>query len=483
VLLVEAGPDYLSSEAPQELRFPNSLLIFKPENSSFWSPKIKARFTTAQQTSPGYIRGRGVGGSSAINGMVAIRGMADDYDGWAENGCVGWSWRDVLGSFIRLEADLDYGGEPYHGRGGPLPIYRIPVEKWGPLSQAVREASLDLGYGWADDHNAPDTTGLSPFAINGRNGVRVSTADAYLEPARKRQNLVILGNTLVNRIVFDGRKARGISAYTSQGTQNFESKEVILCAGAVHSPAILMRSGIGPSDQLRALGIQTVYDAFAVGRNLGDHPGIDLHVQLKPEARVADPRNRHVDCCIRYSSGISGAGKNDMILAPWNVGEDAASGTLMLSEFEALSRGFLHLESASPEVDPVLDFRMLSERSDMLRMRNGMRRLLELAHHQAVGRTAERMYFDSTRKNLSVEPTDEEIDAWLMASCDTAGHPSGTCRMGNPNDPRSVVDPECRVVGLDGIRVCDASIMPSPPRANNHLSCVMIGEHLAAKLA
>ncbi len=483
VLLVEAGPDYRSSEAPPELRLLNTLLIFKPENAALWWSGIKARFTTAQQVSPGYMRGRGVGGSSAINGMVAIRGTTDDYDRWVEKGCAGWEWRDVLRSFVRLEDDVDFGDAPYHGHGGPVPIYRTLIDQWGPLNQAVREVALDLGHGWAEDHNAPDTTGVSPFAINGRDGVRVSTADAYLEIARKRPNLSIMGDALVDRIMFEGHKAKGIRARLPQGWTKFDSREVVLCAGAVHSPAILMRSGVGPAGQLRALGIPIVHDAPAVGQNLSDHPSVDLNVQLKPEARVPNPTNRHVDCCIRYSSGLDGAGKNDMIFIPWNLGGgDTAVGQLMLSQFETFSRGALTIESPDPDVDPTLDFHFLSDERDLTRMRDGMRRLIQMAHHQAITRIAEKVYFDSSRESLNLEPSDEEIDRWLMARCDTAGHPCGTCCMGSPSDPDSVVDPDCRVIGVEGVRVADASIMPDAPRANNHLSCVMIGEHLAAKL-
>jgi 5-(hydroxymethyl)furfural/furfural oxidase len=492
VLLIEAGPDYTSAEAPPELRLLNTLLIFKPENARLWWSGIKAKYTTAQQVSPGYPRGRGVGGSSAINAMAAIRGTPEDYDGWAERGCAGWSWPETLKSFIRLESDLDFGSESYHGRSGPIPIYREPVDQWGPLNRAVREAALDMGHHWADDHNAPGTTGVSPFAINARKGVRVSTADAYLEPARKRSNFSVIGDALVDRIFFEGTVAKGVRLRTSKGWSTFESNEIILCAGAVHSPAILMRSGVGPRESLSKLGIPVICDSPGVGQNLGDHPGVDATIELKPESRAASPVSRHVNCCVRYSSGREVAGANDMIFIPWNLGKDDRSGGLTLSQFRVFSRGVLYLDSADPEVDPVLDFRLLSDHRDLTRMRDGMRKLLELAAHRAITRTAEKIHFEvsytegsevSQRNDLSLDPSDEEIGNWLLANCSTTGHPSGTCCMGNPNDPGTVVDPECRVKGVSGVRICDASIFPAPPRANNHLTCVMVGEHLAAMLA
>jgi choline dehydrogenase len=415
--------------------------------------------------------------------MAAIRGLPEDYDRWAADGCRGWAWDDVLPAFMRLEDDLDFGDAPYHGRGGPIPISRVPRAAWGPLSEVVGVAALELGYGWADDHNRPDTTGVSPFAINGRDGVRVSTSDAYLEPARQRPNLTIMGATLVDRVLFSGQRATGIRARTQQGWTELEADEIVLCAGAIYSPAILMRSGVGPADHLQALGIPIVYDVPTVGHNLSDHAAVDLCVDLKPEGRVASPQDRHVNCCVRYSSGLAGAGLNDMIIIPWNLdGSDRGRGTITLSQFRTFSRGTLRLESPAPEADPVLDLRLLSDDRDLVRMRDGVKRLAQLARHPAVSRLAEAVSFESSQEPLGLEASDEEIDTWLMTNCATTGHPCGTCRMGARDSARAVVDPACRVIGVEGLRIADAAIMPEVPRANNHLSCVMVAEHLAAML-
>ena len=210
VLLLEAGLDYHSKDAPPEMQSPNGFLILQEEMfQKYGWPGLMSRWTEVQEPSL-YWRGRGVGGSSAINGMVAIRGIPEDFDGWTELGCTGWSSKEVLSSFIRLEDDLDYGDEPYHGRGGPIPISRTPLEEWCPLDLALREAALDLGYGWADDYNAPGSMGVSPVAMNIRDGVRASTNDTYLESARARNNLEIIGDALVDCVEFEGQRATGV---------------------------------------------------------------------------------------------------------------------------------------------------------------------------------------------------------------------------------------------------------------------------------
>jgi len=204
-----------------------------------------------------------MGGSSAINGQIAIRGMLEDFDIWAGQGCAGWSGQEVLPAFIRLENDLDFGDKAYHGRSGPIPIYRAPREKWGAVDKSLCDAALDLGYGWAEDHNAPGATGVSPYAINSLNGVRVSTNDGYLEPARDRPNLTIQGETVVGCVCFDGQRSTGVRAITPDGWREYQARETIVACGAVHSPGVLIRSGLGPAEQLQALGMQVPAAVYA----------------------------------------------------------------------------------------------------------------------------------------------------------------------------------------------------------------------------
>lgn len=485
VLLLEAGPDYRTAETPEAMRIPNATGLQQlPEFATYRWPRLLARRSDAQEPLP-YIRGRGLGGSSAVNGQVAIRGVPEDFDWWAAEGCAGWSSADVLPAFRRLEDDLDFGDAPWHGQGGPIPVYRAPREAWGAVDQALGEAALELGYSWADDHNAPDSDGVSPYAINSRAGVRVSTNDGYLEPARERPNLTIRGNVLVDCVLFDGDRAIGVRARYDGAWVEFHAREVVLCAGAIHSPAILLRSGVGPAAALRDLGIAPVRD-LPVGAGLIDHPAISFTLHLRPEARATTTAMRTTSCCVRYSSGLAGAGRNDMLIRGWNVGgHDEASlarGLLMVSAFQTFSRGELHLASPDPDDDPIVDFRMLNDARDMVRMRDGVRRLWDIVRQPAVTTITESIAQGDTINRVLSNPLDTTaLDTWLLANCHDVAHAAGTCRMGAATDPRAVVTPDCRVIGLHGLRVLDAAIMPEMVRANLHLTIVMMAEHAAAR--
>jgi choline dehydrogenase len=485
VLLFEAGPDYRTADMPLAMRSPNLGRIFDAERFlPFQYPALQARRSAAQQPRP-FMRGRGVGGSSAINAQLAIRGLPADFDGWAAQGCVGWAWTDVLPTFIRLEDDADFGDVPYHGQGGPIPIRRAPQAQWGPVERARRDAALALGYGWANDHNAPETTGVSPYANNCRADVRVSTNDAYLEPARSRPNLTIWGDALVDRVCFDGHRASGVRVRTAEGWTEVAGRAVIVSAGAIHSPAILLRSGIGPAADVRALGIDLVRDA-PVGQNLGEHAGLPLLLRLVPTARAASPDIRFSNCCVRYDSGLAGTGPNDMFMLSGNVtGDDGtglATGLLLVAVYQTFSRGHLRLASVDPAVDPEVDFRLLTDERDLTRLRDGAAHLWAILHHPAVGAITAEIVGRTTGQVVTNLPRGTDLDAWLLEEVNDVLHPVGTCRMGAVDDPRSVVDPQCRVIGVEGLRVIDASVMPDVPRANTHLTTVMIAEHLAACL-
>lgn len=490
VLLLEAGPDYRSSEQPREMKLANPAgIILAPENlQKFMWGALKARRTDIQPAML-YWRGRGLGGSSAVNGQIAIRGMLDDFDIWAREGCVGWSGAEVLPYFIKLEDDLDFGSAPYHGRSGPIPVMRTPPDEWGGVDKALRDACLGLGYGWCDDHNAPDGTGVSPYAMNRRNDARVSTNDAYLERARDRDNLRIIGDALVDSIEFDGRAAVAIRVRTPEGWQRIEGGEILLCAGAIHSPAILMRSGVGPVDDLRELGIRVVAD-LPVGRDLIDHPMIAMSMALKESARCRTIEARHTNCAVRYDSGLGGAGHNDMFLLAMNLlgysEENLRYGFVWMTAYQTYSRGVLSITSRNPEIDPDLRFRMMSDERDLVRMRDGMRRLQDLARQPAIAAIAERVSFGNplliTQGRSELPPDGTALDEWMMANCFDSQHGAGTCRMGPASNPRSVVDPDCRVLGLERLRVIDCSVMPEIVRANTHLSTVMIAEKMADRI-
>jgi len=505
VLLLEAGPDYRSGEAPAAMGSHNhgEILLGEAYREAYQWPGLAARRTERQEAAP-FVRGRGVGGSSTINGLIGLRGEMEDFDRWAALGCAGWSGREVLPSFVRMEDDLDFGDAPHHGRGGPVPLCRAPLEEWGAVDLALREAAVGLGYGWAEDYHAPGSTGVSPVALTVRDDRRVSTNDGYLEPARGRGNLTIVGGALVERVEFEEdageggvggrRRAVGVRVGRLEGVEGegtvLRGREILLCAGAVHSPAILMRSGIGPRDVLEAAGVRRVVELAGVGRNLRDHPTVGMHLKLRPGARAGGPHARRTNCCVRYSSGLAGAGQNDMLMASCNVfgieGEALERGVIVVSVFQAFSQGELRITSPDAQVEPVIEERMLSDRRDLDRLRDGVRRLFAVAGHPAVEEIAEEIslgdLYGESGAGVDASVSDAALDRWLLEACIDCFHIVGTCRMGAVEDPATVVDSECRVVGVDGLRVIDASIMPEVPRANTHLTTVMIGEHMAERL-
>jgi choline dehydrogenase len=483
VLLLEAGPDWRAADAPPAMRTANPYAILEPVFARFHWPALTARRTPEQAPRP-YWRGRGLGGSSAMNSQLAIRALPDDFDRWAAAGCRGWAWEDVLDAHRRLEDDRDFGDRPYHGRGGPIPIRRLPEGQWGAVDHALAEAATTTAEPWADDHNAPGSTGVSPYALNAGDDGRVSTADGYLEPARGRPNLTIRGEALVDRVRVVGGRAVGVVVRTAGGAEAIDAGEVILCAGAIHTPAILLRSGIGPADELRGLGITVEADLAGVGRRLTEHPSVFVDLELRGEARAASVDQRHSAVVVRSSSGDAGSGDNDLILIPNNLrGYDAGAlgqGCLYVGVYESWSEGSVTLRSAEPTDDPVVELRMLTDERDLRRLRDGARRLFELCASPPFQRIARRVLVDDDGRTPADLGDDRALDAWMRATCTDHQHPAGTCRMGDPADPATVVTPDCRVVGVDGLRVVDASVMPASPRANTHVTCVAIGEHAAA---
>ena len=483
VLLLEAGRDFTTAETPEHIRIPNPLRAIGDDNYRY--PKLMARRTERQEPKLLW-RGRAIGGSSTINGQIAIRGIPDDFADWERLGATGWGWDAVLPYFNKLEADGDYGDAPYHGNCGPIPVYRAPVDKWGHVDRAVMKAGLALGYPWCPDHNAPEGTGVSPYAINSRAGLRISTNDGYLEPARDRANLTIVGDAIVDTLTFEGNRphASGVTVRVSGGAARTvrARRDVLMCAGAIHSPAILQRSGIGPGEWLGPLGIKVVADR-PVGKHLLDHPILSVLLDLREGFQASTLAHRHTNCCIRYSSGLAGAGINDMIVIAGNLRPASDGGTararVAVSAFEALSEGTVRIATRDPAIDPQVDERMLSHDSDLVRMRDGVERLRDLCRHPEVQAISTRATYGVTGRSIEEPFSPAELEEWMFAECSDAQHASGTCRMGAADAPTSVVDPECRVIGVSGLRVIDASVMPTVVRANTHFTTVMIAEKMA----
>lgn len=492
VLLLEAGRDWRAAEAPHALRSANIIpFMHDPAHQAEWQwPGLMTR-RTALQEPKFYWRGKAMGGSSTVNAQIAIRGVPAAFDAWAEAGCEGWSARDVLPIFDAIEDDADTAAAPGIRQGGPLPVYRMPQDRWGAVDRALRDAALAAGHPWKADLNAPEGEGVSCYPINIRDGRRITTNDAYLEPARRRANLEIRGEALVDRVLFDGRRARGVRVRFGQGAwEEVAGREVVLCAGAIHSPAILLRSGIGPAADLAALGIPVLHGLPEVGRNLMDHPILRATIALKPGHRARGRDARHTNCCVTYSSGLAGGGERDMILIAFNHrgltedGEPSATGAIGLSLYDAFSRGSVRLASADPDAHPVVEENMLDHPADRLRMRDGVQRLARLTALPPLTAIAERITFCDTGLSLpeAAALPAADLDRLMLQQAGDIQHAAGTCRMTAHEDPRGVVDPDLRVRGVEGLRVADAAIMPADCRANLHFTCVMIGEALARRM-
>jgi choline dehydrogenase len=491
VLLLEAGRDWRSAEAPPALRSSNIIpFMHERQHQLAWQwPELHTRRSRAQAPKY-YWRGRTMGGSSTVNAQIAIWGVGDAFDAWAEAGCEGWSAREVLPLFAKLEDDPAMAGAPHHGQGGPIPVYRAPLESWGPVDKGLREAALACGYPWNPDLNDPEKEGVSCYPINSRNFERVTTNDGYLEPARGRPNLTIRGDALVEKVIVEKGRATAVRVMLDGVWQELRGREIVLCAGAIHSPAILLRSGLGPAAELAALGIPVTADMPHVGKHFHDHAICRTNLELKPEYISKDPKQRHTNSCVTYTSGLGGGGFRDMIFIGFNhryLGQGDLPGPVggvAAGIYDVFSRGELTLASADPRIDPVVEENMLADQRDMIRMRDAVRRLAELARQPALAGIAGRITFGETGLGIAevaALPV-PELDKLLLEQVNDMQHAAGTCKMTAYEEPRGVVDPDLKVKGLEGLRIADASIMPSDCRANTHFTCVMIGEWLARRM-
>ena len=489
VLLLEAGPDYRSAEMPEIWRLPNPLRALSDPSAGahLLHSGLIARRTEAQSPQP-YMQGRGVGGGSAINGQIAIRPPMEDFADWSFDGCEGWSPEDVLPYFAKLEDDGEFAAAPWHGSGGPIPIHRMPRHEWGAVDKALCDTAVASGYGWNPDLNEPGATGVSPYPINSRDGRRVSTNDGYLEPVRELSNLTIRGGATVDRVLMSKRRAIGVRVLVDGQWREEFADRVVLSAGAVHSPAILHRSGFGPAGQLRALGCDIVED-LPVGQGVQDHALYFLGLPLNEES-AASPDDRYTNVCVRYSSDEPDASPNDMmfvacnqnVLALANADIRFGAGAFLVWLNQVHSRGTVTLTSADPLAQPALDQRMLSDRRDRDRLRSGVRALLALARDSRAAGIMNGTFDEVNAPLLSAVGDDTALDDHLLQTVADGQHLTSSCRMGQPNDPATVVDPMCQVLGAEALHVVDASIFLSCPRANTNLAAIMAGELMADRL-
>ncbi|MDJ1136822.1 GMC family oxidoreductase [Streptomyces iconiensis] len=489
VLLLEAGPDYRSAQMPEVWRSPNPVVALADPAASahlVW-PGLDSSRTEKQPPAP-YWRGRGVGGSSSVNGQIAIRPPVEDFQEWAGLGCGGWAPADVLPYFAKLEDDEDFGDQIHHGRGGPTPIHRTPQQAWGAVDRALAESALAAGFKWAADVNAPGATGVSPYPVNSRDARRISVNDAYLEPARDLSELTIRGDALVDTVVFEGEQAVGVRLLLDGTAVAEYADEVVLSAGVIHSPAILLRSGLGPAAHLRRLGVDVRQD-LPVGLGMQDHAMALLSLPLRPEAAIKSPHDRHTNVCVRWSSE-SGTHTNDLLFASLNqnvltmatADTGAHSGAFGVWLNQTYSRGELSLVSTDPSVHPRVAQRMLSDKRDLAPLREGVRALVELGRSAETSAILAGPLQEANRPLFEALASDSDLDDHLLATVVDAQHGTSTCRMGAPDAAQTVVDPACRVLGVEGLRVVDASVFPSVPRANTNLATIMLGELMADRL-
>jgi choline dehydrogenase len=468
VLLLEAGPDYPTpADLPSDIR--NG---FNPVFTHDWGYASEPGSLGRTVPLP---RGKLVGGCSATNAAVALRGAPSDYDEWAACGNPGWSFADVLPFFRRLENDADFD-ESWHGRDGPLPIRRDPPERLLPEHHAFLEACSALGYPRIADHNAPDAIGAGVWPRNVVADVRQSAALTYLAAARGRANLTICSGVLVDHVLFERHRAVGVRLSASGET--IQADHIILAAGAFGSPAILMRSGLGPTDHLRSLGIDVLHDLPGVGQNLSDHPLLALQFA----APVGSDNVPGAQVLLTLQSSGSSLSP-DLHIFSWTIPPADPGASSIFEIFVALvkplSRGSLRLRSSDPAAAPVIDMGFFTAPGDMPRFIHAVRVARQLAQTPPLSDVALQELFPGPQ----IIDSAADLETAIRAKVGTYFHPVGTCRMGPTTDASAVVDPRGSVYGVEGLSVIDASIMPTIPAANTNLPTLMLAERCAAWIA
>ena len=478
VLLLEAGPDYPDFEHyPDDLKFGYNATASAPDAPHNWSFQAPGR---PEQPEPMPVpRGKVVGGTSAINGQVILRGVPEDYDSWAEQGNDEWAFIKVLPYLRKLETDIDIRDD-FHGSEGPIPVRRFQREDWLPFQEAFYRTAVAAGFSEDADLNNPDSGGVGAIPMNNPNGIRMSTGLTYINPNRHRLNLTVRGNVLVRRILFDGKRAIGAEVESGGEVFTVEADEIVLSGGAIASPQILMLSGVGPSAHLRSLGIPVVQELPGVGQNFRDHPMAPVRLRVRDDF-PQDPEAPRTQAALRYTAEGSRL-RNDMQILPssfsFPLGGDPQEGEgVRFSCILELAdgKGEVTLASADPHDQPNLYYGFLEEESDRERLREAVRLCFRLLEHPAF-KDIVAGPLTPTEDDLA---SDEALDDWLNRNVTTSQHLAGTCKMGPSSDPMAVVDQYCRVHGVEGLRVADTSVMPNVVRANTNTTAIAIGERVA----
>lgn len=489
VLLLEAGVDWRSAQAPENLRGLNFVKLLA--TGTYQWEDLEASLTRAKAPEH-YVQAKALGGGSAINGLIWNRPNLSFFDEWEATGARGWNAGTVLPHFNRSENDTEYGAKEYHGGEGPTPVWRPAPERFGAVDRATDRAARAAGFAYQDDMNAPDATGLSRVSYNVREGRRVTVNDAYLEPARDRPNLTILGDTTVDRILFDGTTATGVTTVSGGQPQTFRADRTVLAAGAIFTPGILMRSGIGPQTKVKELDQRVIVDLPGVGYHLQDHPMLSVTFDLKPEYRSASTDDLLHGLFLRTTSDHPDSRRNDLLIGPQNyIGTDQSAlgkGGVIASLMAPYSHGSVEFGSMDPSAMPVVQVGMLSDRRDVERLKLGIRTLFDLVNTSVFREmvSGEMLFAPRSLPGLPVSAyrnDDDRLEAAMLRDAAQFFHPVGTCRMGNARQSMAVVDAAgLRVIGTQGLHVTDASVMPSIPPINTNWASIMIAEKLAAEL-
>ncbi|TYR34380.1 choline dehydrogenase [Mesorhizobium microcysteis] len=494
VIVIEYGGSDFGPfiQMPAALSFPMNMSMYDWGFQSEPEPHLGGRVLATP-------RGKVIGGSSSINGMVYVRGHARDFDHWAEEGAAGWSYADVLPYFKRME-NSDGGEDGWRGTDGPMHVRRGPQEN--PLYAAFIEAGRQAGFELTQDYNGSKQEGFGPMEQTIHKGRRWSTANAYLRPALKRQN-VSLVNGFARRVVMENQRAVGVEIEVRKQIQVVKARrEVVIAASSINSPKLLMLSGIGPAGHLRENGIEVVADRPGVGQNLQDH--MELYIQqesLQPitlysklnlfskaligaqwlffKSGLGASNHFEAAAFLRSAPGVDypDIQYHFIPVAIRYDGKAAAKAhgfQAHVGPMRSKSRGSVTLRSADPREKPVIRFNYMSHPHDWLDFRHCIRLTRELFGQQA---------FDLYR-GREIAPgddvqSDEQLDAFIREHAESAYHPCGTCRMGRADDAMSVVDPECRVIGVEGLRVADSSIFPRITNGNLNAPSIMTGEKAA----
>jgi 5-(hydroxymethyl)furfural/furfural oxidase len=536
VLLCEAGEDTPDGRVPEAIL--DSRSGFASRDPRFLWNKLRVTTEVIPHNDPDaprpralrYEQARVLGGGSSINGQLANRGAPADYDEWEARGARGWRWETVLPFFKKIERDIDFDG-PLHGSEGRIPVRRIFPENWSPHAKAAAEAFQLAGFDYVADQNGEFRDGYYPLAMSNLYERRVSAAIGYLgSSVRQRENLVISTDTQVSELLFEDTRCVGIRAMVGHQSTEFRGDEVILCCGAIHSPAMLLRAGIGPVAHLREVGVPVREHVPGVGTGLMDHPSISVASFIKRSARTNLYSKRSLQVGLRFSSGLEGAPAGDMALtvsnkSAWHaIGDRITAVTLWVNKTFS-DTGQVRLVSADWREEPSVDFNLLSDQRDLVRLMNGFRRIAmihELPPLKSITSDAFPASFtDKIRKigdvnfknrvltaigsvlldgppplrrfmirNFIMDATDmasvlrdeQLLENYIRRATVGVWHCSCSCRMGSEDDPMAVTDPSGLVRGVQGLRVVDASVFPVIPCANTNFPTMMVAEKIATDI-